>query len=173
MKKEVGQLGWGGWIVVGGVVLVLVGVFGVVVFGAASVVDFDSIGEGVGLILDRGVGLLVQTMLIAGGIGFLAMVLGVPMGRVLMGRDRRWLWGIALVPIWMPSYAMYGAMNLARAPDTIVGRWLISYATSDVGGDGMGGFYVNRHLMQRKFVFVVYCSNENGRLQIQKNCTCS
>lgn len=119
----------------GGVVVVLVGVFGVVVFGAASAVELDSIGEGIGLIVDRGVGLLMRTLLIAGGIGLLAVVLGIPMGRVLMGTNRKhfggWLWGVALVPMWMPSYAIYGAMNLARAPDTIVGRWLVEFATSD------------------------------------------
>ena len=134
------QLGLGGWGVVAAVVVVLVGVFGVVVFGAAQAVGFDSIGVGIGLIGHGGVGLIVRTVLIAGGIGLIATVLGVPMGRALMGRRRGgfflgnfggWLWGVALVPMWMPSYAIYGAMNLARAPDTIVGRWLIGYATSD------------------------------------------
>lgn len=131
MKNQNDQIGWGGWGVIGGVVVVLVGVYGVVVLGAVSAVDFDSIGEGVGLIGEHGVGLFGRTVLIAGGIGILAVVLGVPMGRALMGRGRVWLWGVALVPMWMPSYAIYGAMNLARAPDTIVGRWLVEFATSD------------------------------------------
>jgi len=131
MKNQNDQIGWGGWGVIGGVVVVLVGVYGVVVLGAVSAVDFDSIGEGIGLIGEHGVGLLGRTVLIAGGIGLLAVVLGVLMGRALMGKRRAWLWGVALVPMWMPSYAIYGAMNLARAPDTIVGGWLVSYATSD------------------------------------------
>jgi len=133
MKKLNGQVGSGGWGVVGGLVVVLVGVFGVVVFGAASAVGIDSIVEGVGLIGDRGIGLLIRTVLIGGGIGVLAVLIGIPMGRGLMGTKRAWLWGVVLVPMWMPSYAIYGAMNLARAPDTVVGGWLVSYATSDEG----------------------------------------
>ena len=131
MRDGSRQIGLGGWVVIGGVVVVLVGVFGVVVWGGIEAIDLGSFEEGLGLIRGRGVGFLVRSVLIAGGIGLLAVVLGVPMGRALMGTDRKWLWGIALVPMWMPSYAIYGAMNLARAPDTVVGRWLISYATSD------------------------------------------
>jgi ABC-type Fe3+ transport system permease subunit len=120
-------------VVVGGIFALLALVVGTVVLGATGAVDLDSIGEGFGLIGRHGVGLIVRTLGIAGGIGLLSVVLGIPLGRVLMGRRHAWVWAIGLVPLWMPSYAIYGAMNLARAPDTLVGGWLIGYATSGEG----------------------------------------
>lgn len=118
---------------VGVVVLLLIGVFGVVVIGGVSGLDAGVIGDGVGLIREGGVGLFSRTILIAAGIGGLSTVLGIGMARVLMRSRTGWVWVVAMVPVWMPSYALYGAMNLARAPDTMVGRWLVSYATSDPG----------------------------------------
>ncbi len=136
MRHRIGQLGWGACLLLGSAVVVLVGVYGVVVLGAARAVGIDSLIEGFGLIADRGAGLLSRTLLVAGLIGILATVLAIPVARVLMrvrGNRAPLLWGLVLVPVWMPSYAIYGAMNLARAPDTMVGRWLIRYATSDEG----------------------------------------
>ncbi len=120
-----------------GVVVVLVGVFGLVVLGGVRAVDATSVRDGLGLIQDGGIGLFVRSCGVAGLIGLIATGLGAFVARGLMGfgsgfgSNRKWVWGVAMVPIWMPSYALYGAMNLARAPDTMVGRWLISYATSD------------------------------------------
>ncbi len=133
MRNSSGQVGAGMLGVVGGVVALMVLVVGTVVLGAVGWVDLDSIGEGFGLMGKHGVGLLVRTIGIAGGIGVLSVVLGIGLGRVLMGRRRAWVWAVGLVPLWMPSYAIYGAMNLARAPDTLVGGWLIGYATSGEG----------------------------------------
>ncbi|CAN0049918.1 unnamed protein product, partial [Chrysoparadoxa australica] len=82
------------------------------------------------LIRGQGFGLFLRTCLVAMGIGVFATVLGVPMARVLMGSRFRGLRAFVLVPFCLPSYAMYGAMNLARAPDTVVGGWLVEYATS-------------------------------------------
>lgn len=139
------QVGVGYWIAVGAVVLVLIGVFGVVAVGGVSGIDAGAIREGIGLIQDGGMGLIVRTILVAAGIGGVSTVLGIGMARVLMragsgsgsgsgsGNGRGWVWVVAMVPVWMPSYALYGAMNLARAPDTVVGRWLVEYATSDPG----------------------------------------
>ncbi|MGJ8637341.1 MAG: hypothetical protein ACSHX5_10895 [Phycisphaerales bacterium] len=127
------QLGVGYWVTLGAVVLVLIGVFGVVAVGGLSGINAEAVRDGIALIRDGGVGLIVRTILVAAGIGGVSTILGIGMARVLMraGSGNGWVWVVAMVPVWMPSYAMYGAMNLARAPDTMVGRWLISYATSD------------------------------------------
>tara|TARA_R110002167_G_scaffold363560_2_gene584098 strand:- start:22635 stop:24266 length:1632 start_codon:yes stop_codon:yes gene_type:complete len=135
MIRGARQYGWGASGVVAGVVVVLVGVFGIVVLGGVRAVDDSSVREGLKLIQDGGIGLFARSFGIAGLIGVIATGLGALVARGLMGfgsgSSRKWVWGVALVPIWMPSYALYGAMNLARAPDTMVGGWLISYATSE------------------------------------------
>ncbi len=135
MIRGAREVGLGMNALVLGVVVVLVGVFGVVVLGGVRAVDGSSVREGLILIQDGGIGLFARSFGIAGLIGVIATGLGALVARGLMGvgsgAGRRWMWGVALVPIWMPSYALYGAMNLARAPDTMVGRWLISYATSE------------------------------------------
>ncbi|MBO6514727.1 MAG: hypothetical protein JJ974_12250, partial [Phycisphaerales bacterium] len=125
------HLGAGYLVAVAAVVLVLVGVFGVVGVGALRSVDAVAVRDGVGLIRQGGTGLLVRTMFIAAGIGGVSVVMGIGMARVLVRARSGLVWVVAMVPIWMPSYAVYGAMNLARAPDTMVGRWLVEYATGD------------------------------------------
>ncbi len=113
------------WIVVLGGVLIVILIMVLTVFVLPSLSP-DSLPGFKGT-------LFVQSLGIASLIGLFSTILGVPIARVLLvdsGR-RRWVWPMALVPMWMPSYALYGAMNLARAPDTIVGQWLIQYATSE------------------------------------------
>jgi hypothetical protein len=137
MIRGAREVGWGMIALVLGVVVVLVGVFGLVVLGGVRAFDATSVRDGLGLIQDGGIGLFVRSCGVAGLIGLIATGLGAFVARGLMGfgsgfgSNRKWVWGVAMVPIWMPSYALYGAMNLARAPDTMVGRWLVSYATSD------------------------------------------
>ncbi len=127
----------GMWVVVGGMVVVWALVCGAVLLGAVGAVDAEAVSEGIGLMRRSGLGLITRTTLIAGGIALFSVVFGVPLARVLMGSTRRWVWALVLVPMWMPSYAIYGAMNLARAPDTLVGGWLIEWSTSGEGNRWM------------------------------------
>ncbi|MFK7760208.1 MAG: hypothetical protein AB8C13_09710 [Phycisphaerales bacterium] len=126
--------GSGGVIVACLLVGLMVLVFAPVVFGAGQGINSDSIREGFGLIRSGGFVLFLRSLLIAGLISGLAVILGVPLAKLMIEGARGWSASFALVvgfvPLWLPSYALYGAMNLARAPDTLVGNWLVSYSTS-------------------------------------------
>jgi ABC-type Fe3+ transport system permease subunit len=77
--------------------------------------------------------LLSRSILIAGLIGLIGVCMGIPMARiVLSARSRRHQFLVALLitPLWLPSTLIYAAGNLLRAPDTILGRVIISFSTS-------------------------------------------
>jgi ABC-type Fe3+ transport system permease subunit len=78
--------------------------------------------------------LLVRSLAIAGGIGLVGMCMGIPLARVIgAGITRRGalLIGVLISPIWLPATMVYAAGNLLRAPDTIVGRAIVTFSTSD------------------------------------------
>jgi len=78
--------------------------------------------------------LLVRSLAIAGGIGLVGMCMGIPLARVIgagiAGRGAV-LIGVLISPIWLPATMVYAAGNLLRAPDTIVGRAIVTFSTSD------------------------------------------
>lgn len=78
--------------------------------------------------------LLLRSLLIALLIASLASIIALPIARVLIARSTRartMLSGLLLCPIWLPPFMIYAAGNLLRAPDTLLGRALIDYATSE------------------------------------------
>lgn len=77
--------------------------------------------------------LLLRSLAIAAIIAMLATLMGMPMARVLITqrtRARLLLCALLICPIWLPSFMIYAAGNLLRAPDTILGHAIIELATS-------------------------------------------
>ena len=77
--------------------------------------------------------LLLRSLLIAGVIGILSIFLAIPLARVLVSRLTRRgavLAAMLIAPIWLPSFMIYAAGNLMRAPDTLIGSALIEFSTS-------------------------------------------
>lgn len=77
--------------------------------------------------------LLARSLLVAGGIGLLSVALAIPMARVLVARLTRRgavLAALLICPIWLPTFMIYAAGNLLRAPDTMIGRAIIEFSTS-------------------------------------------
>lgn len=67
--------------------------------------------------------LLLQTLIWAAGIGLCAALLAIPAACVL--RARGWaLAPVLLVPLTLPTYFVYSALGLARAPGTLLGDWI-------------------------------------------------
>lgn len=77
--------------------------------------------------------LLARSLITVSIIALIATALAYPIARVLIAR-RSWrtsaLSALLLCPVWLPPFMIYAAGNLLRAPDTIVGRALINFATS-------------------------------------------
>lgn len=65
--------------------------------------------------------LITSTFAWCGGIGLGATLLGIPGAWLL--RKRPWSLPIILIPLVLPSYFVYGAANLLRAPGTWLGDW--------------------------------------------------
>jgi ABC-type Fe3+ transport system permease subunit len=79
------------------------------------------------------IALLIRSLAIAGFIGLVGVCMGIPIGRLISSRVSRrgqLLVAILISPMWLPATMVYAAGNLMRAPDTIVGRALITYSTS-------------------------------------------
>jgi ABC-type Fe3+ transport system permease subunit len=77
--------------------------------------------------------LLLRSIAIAALIALIGVIGGIPIARVIGARltgHRRLLPAILISPIWLPAALVYAAGNLLRAPDTIVGRALITFSTS-------------------------------------------
>lgn len=77
--------------------------------------------------------LLLRSLLIALLIAWLATLIALPIARILIARTTRvrtLLCGLLLCPVWLPPFMIYAAGNLLRAPDTVLGRALIDFATS-------------------------------------------
>lgn len=66
-----------------------------------------------------------RTLLWAGIIGVLAMVLAWPVAWAARPLPARWF-ALLLVPMLMPSYLAYSGWGLLRAPGTLIGDWLLS-----------------------------------------------
>ena len=95
--------------------------------------DESRAGFGEVFLSTRRLTVLVRSILIASGISIIGVCMGIPLGRVLAGRlhgRARILAAMLISPIWFPATMVYAAGNLLRAPDTIVGGWLVSYSTS-------------------------------------------
>jgi len=100
-------------------------------FIASLATDLDAIPQEL-LRADRFV-FLLRSVLIAALIALLATLAGLPIARVLIARAtrRRVLLGALLIcPVWLPPFMIYAAGNLLRAPDTLLGRSIIEFATS-------------------------------------------
>ena len=85
------------------------------------------------LLLARGA-LLARSIAIAGLIALLGTVMGLPLANILSSAStsrHRILAAVLIAPAWLPAFLLYAAGNQLRAPDTIVGNALITYATSD------------------------------------------
>jgi len=79
------------------------------------------------------IALLIRSIAIAALIALLAVTMGIPIGRVLAAKlsgRARLFQAILIAPIWLPATMVYAAGNLLRAPDTLIGRALITYSTS-------------------------------------------
>lgn len=79
------------------------------------------------------IGLLIRSLAIAGFIGLVGVCMGIPVGQVLSAKldgQRRVLAAVLLSPIWLPAIMVYAAGNILRAPDTLIGRAIISFSTS-------------------------------------------
>ena len=78
--------------------------------------------------------LLIRSISVAGLIALIGLCMGIPLARILasglQSARRRIIAAILLVPIWLPATMVYAAGNLMRAPDSIIGHALITYATS-------------------------------------------
>lgn len=77
--------------------------------------------------------LLVRSVLVAGLIALISVVLAIPMARVLVSRLTRVtgvLAALLMAPIWLPTYMLYATGNLLRAPDTVLGHAIIAFSTS-------------------------------------------
>ncbi len=77
--------------------------------------------------------LLLRSVLVAGLIALLSVALAVPMARLLAARRSGrsgLLAGLLMAPIWLPTYMLYAAGNLLRAPDTVIGHAIIAFSTS-------------------------------------------
>ncbi len=108
-----------------------------ILFGRQSGVSF----AGLFLSPER-IWLLTRSVGIAGVIGLVGVCMGIPLARIIgaghAGRDggdghhwsRQLLPAILISPIWLPAAMVYAAGNLLRAPDTIIGKALVTYSTS-------------------------------------------
>ncbi len=82
------------------------------------------------------IGLLVRSLGIAGFIGLVGVCMGIPAARIIAIKVPKHHWGARLMPamlispIWLPAALVYAAGNLLRAPDTMVGRAIVTYSTS-------------------------------------------
>lgn len=77
--------------------------------------------------------LLLRSLAVASLIALLATLAGLPIAFVLTSQRTRSkpLWSALLIsPVWMPPFMIYAAGNLLRAPDTLLGRAIIEFATS-------------------------------------------
>jgi ABC-type Fe3+ transport system permease subunit len=77
--------------------------------------------------------LLARSLVTVGIIAFLAVVPSYAMARVLIGaRGKKGVLirSLLICPLWLPPFMIYAAGNLLRAPDTLLGRAVINYATS-------------------------------------------
>lgn len=77
--------------------------------------------------------LLIRSLAIAFLIAMLATAAGLPIAMVLIARrsrTRALLSALLICPVWLPPFMIYAAGNLLRAPDTLVGRAIIDFATS-------------------------------------------
>lgn len=71
--------------------------------------------------------LLARTAGVAAIVAATATVLGMPMARVLRREGPRRA-AILMAPLWLPPWLIYAGLNLARAPDTAVGRAFMQWA---------------------------------------------
>ncbi|MFG0245096.1 MAG: hypothetical protein ACF8MF_03475 [Phycisphaerales bacterium JB052] len=75
----------------------------------------------------------IRSLGIAALIALLATILAMPIARLLNARSTRtrvMLSALCITPVWLPPFMIYAAGNLLRAPDTILGRAIIEFATS-------------------------------------------
>lgn len=78
--------------------------------------------------------LLIRSLAVASLIALLATLAGFPIALVLISqrsRVRALLAALLICPVWLPPFLIYAAGNLLRAPDTLLGRAIIDFATSD------------------------------------------
>ncbi len=81
-------------------------------------------------------GLLFRSIGVAGLIALIGVCMGIPAARIIAirppagGRLLRLMPAVLIAPIWLPAALVYAAGNLLRAPDTMIGRAIVSYSTS-------------------------------------------
>lgn len=68
--------------------------------------------------------LMLRSLLAAGAVAALATLLAIPVAWTIRGWPARWA-GMAALPMLLPSYLAYAALNLLRAPGTPLGDWLL------------------------------------------------
>ena len=69
--------------------------------------------------------LLARSLVAAGGVAALATVLALPAAWTTRGWGARWSALLAL-PMLLPAYLAYSALNLLRAPGSALGDWLLA-----------------------------------------------
>lgn len=74
--------------------------------------------------------LIARSLWISGLIALLATLLAIPMAQVLRRSGAR-LAALLLAPLWLPAWLTYAGLNLARAPDTILGGAILDAALPD------------------------------------------
>ncbi|MAO23051.1 MAG: hypothetical protein CMJ35_11545 [Phycisphaerae bacterium] len=75
----------------------------------------------------------LRSLGIAALIALIATCFAMPIARLLSARTTRTrvlLSALCITPIWLPPFMIYAAGNLLRAPDTVLGRAIIEFATS-------------------------------------------
>lgn len=77
--------------------------------------------------------LLLRSLGVASLIALLSTLAGLPIALVLIAQQSRvrlLLSSLLICPVWLPPFMIYAAGNLLRAPDTLLGRAIIDFATS-------------------------------------------
>lgn len=76
---------------------------------------------------------LARSVGIAGLVALVSTLMALPMAQVLRTRGPR-VAPLLVAPVWIPAWLIYAGLNLARAPDTVLGKALMDWALPDHRG---------------------------------------